>query len=106
MFKNWLTFLNPILKLREQTELPLLAAFLLLHYTYRDYKEDTLYELLFSPETKKGLREKLGVSEKSFNKSFKGLHNKDMILNGKLHPNIIKYPTDGRFELLFRFKLV
>lgn len=103
LFKHWLLFLNPVLRLREHTELPLLAAFLTLHYTYRHYNEETLYGLLFSPEIKRGIREKLGVSVKSFNKSYKGLINKDMIKDGKLHPNLIKYPRNGEFKLTISF---
>lgn len=103
LFDNYLLFLNPILKLREESELPLLAAFLTLYYNYRDYNPDTLNSLLFSEDTKKGIREKLKVSEKSFNKSFKHLQEKKMLIDGKLNPILLQFPKDDKFKLNISF---
>ena len=88
-YNNWLLFLNPILHLREQTELPVLAALLLLYDSHKDYEENTLYELLFSEDTKLALRLKLGFSERSFNKSFRALEVKGLIVDGKLNKKIL-----------------
>ncbi len=88
-YNNWLLFLNPILHLREQTEIPVLAAFLLLYDTHKDYDENTLYSLLFSDETKLAVRLKLKVSERSFNKSFRALEVKGLIVDGKLNKKIL-----------------
>ena len=88
-YNNWLLFLNPILHLREQTEIPVLAAFLLLYDTHKDYDENTLYSLLFSDDTKLALRLKLKVSERSFNKSFRALEVKGLIFDDKLNKKIL-----------------
>lgn len=98
-YHNWLLFLNPILHLREQTELPVLASLLLLYDSHKDYNEDTLYSLLFSDETKLAIRLKLGVSERSFNKSFRALEVKGLIVDGKLNKKI--FPNS---KLVLNFK--
>lgn len=106
LFNNYLIFLNPILKLREESEIPVLAAFLTLHYTYghlNKYKEDTLNSLLFSTETKDGIRQKLGFSEKSFNKSMKRLYEKEMLIGSSINPKLTIYPKDNKFKLNISF---
>lgn len=102
LHKNWLLFLNPILHLREETEIPLLATLITLYLGHkeRDYKEDTLYEMLFSDETKEAIRIKLGVSVRSFTKSFRALEIKQMIIEGKLNPKIL--PKDYKLNITFK----
>jgi hypothetical protein len=87
--------------LREQTEIPVLASFLLLYDSHKDYNEDTLYSLLFSDETKLAIRLKLGVSERSFNKSFRALEVKGLIIEGKLNKKILP-----QTRLILNFKNV
>ena len=112
LFQNWIKFLNPILGLREETEIPVLAAFISLAYNYRDYDPSNLSSLLFSDDTKRSINNRLGFSEKSFNKSFRSLVEKEMIQLGfvdsedrvspaRLNPRII--PKD--FKLVIHFKI-
>jgi hypothetical protein len=89
LFKRWLSFLNPILQLREETEIPVLASFILLAYNYRDYDPSVLNSLLFSDDTKRSIRDRLGVSERSFNKSVAALVEKGLIIPGKVEDGII-----------------
>lgn len=93
LFKSWLKFLNPILNLREETEIPVLASFVLLAYNHRDYDSVVLNSLLFSEDTKLSIRRKLGFSERSFLKSFKNLSDKGLIVSDgdsfSLNPKVI-----------------
>lgn len=99
--KNWLLFLNPILHLREETEIPLLATILTLYIIHKnkDYDDTILYDMLFSEETKEAMRIKLGVSIRSFTKSFRALEIKKMIIDGKLNPRIL--PKDNKLQFVF-----
>lgn len=103
VFYNYLLFLNPLLGLRELTEIPLLSSLLYLYYRHRDYPLDTLNSLLFSDDTKEAIRGTLKVSEKSFRKSWKQLEEKGMIVNNSLNSRLLNFPKDGKFSLEIKF---
>ncbi len=107
LFYKWLTWLSPVIEI-EEGERKLLAAFITLHYFYskRDYNQDTLNQLLFSDETKEGLRTKLQYSKIKFTKAFNKLNELNLIKDGKLHHLLTRYPKDGNFKIVVDFKIV
>lgn len=107
LFYKWLTWLYPVIEI-EEGERKLLASFITLHYHYtkREYNQDTLNQLLFSDETKEGIRNKLGYSKIKFTKAFNKLNELKLIDNNKLHQLLTRYPRDGNFKIVIDFKLV
>ncbi len=108
LFYNWLLWLDPVLKLNE-SERKVLAAFLSLHWYYttkREYNQDTLYELLFSQEIQQNIREKINLPKIVFSKANKGLLDKGIIKDGKIHPHLTRYPKDDKFRLVVDFKIL
>ncbi len=103
MFIRYLQFLNPVLGLRENTEIPVLACYLTFHYKYKDYKIENLNSLLFSDDTSKMIQKSLSVSEKSFNKSRKRLEEKQLIINNEINSKLTQYPKDGKFKINISF---
>lgn len=107
LFETWLLWIFPILKI-EDSERKLLAAFLTLHYIYtkRQYVPETLNELLFSDETREGIRVKIGYSKIKFTKAYNKLIELELIKDGKLHQLLTRYPKDGNFKINVEFKLI
>lgn len=90
-WQKWLTFISPITKVTLETDIKLLSAYLVLYNKYSSYKSDNLYSLLFSPETTKIICTNLGISEKSYKKSFERLTQKEIIKDNKINQKIL-YP--------------
>ncbi len=108
LFYNWLKWLDPLLGLNE-SERKVLAAFLQLHWYYttkREYNQDTLFELLFSEEVQQNIREKINLPKIVFSKAIKGLLDKGILKDNRIHPNLIRYPKDDKFKLVVDFKLL
>ena len=103
MYKNWIRAINPILKLRGDIEIPILASFVLLYDTHREkgYPVDALNNLLFSQDTFLSIRNKLGISERSFNKAFRVLQEKELVKNNTLNELVI--PING-FTVNYEFR--
>jgi DNA-binding MarR family transcriptional regulator len=104
LFYNLLTYLNPIIPLKE-TDRKVLSAFLTLHYKYRAYPLKTLNDLLFSEDIKIDMAKRLNLTYSQYSKAFKHLEDKGLIINNSLHPNLTKYPKDGNFKLNISFKV-
>lgn len=106
LFIKHLLFLNPILKLREETEIPVLASFLVLYKKYKDYKQETLYELLFSDQTKGFIRESLNMAPKAYNHAMKKLVEKGMLESekGRINPRLLYPIIKGDYEIQIIFK--
>ena len=109
LFKKWLRFLNPILGLREETELTVLASFILFAYNYREYDPSVLNSLLFSEDTRNAIRNRLGLSERSFDKAFKSLLQKGLIeasgeneTPSNINPRVI--PKDFNITIKFSYE--
>lgn len=99
LFEKWLLWLDPILDLKDMDR-KVLAAFLSLHYTYRNYQNhDVLYDILFSDTTKRDLAKRMGLSDSQLNKSIKSLEDKGLIINNKIVDQLTKYPKDGKFKI-------
>lgn len=107
LFFKYLTWLYPVLTINEG-ERKVLAAFLTLHYHYtkQQYNPDTLNELLFSEETKEGIRKKIDYSKIRFTKVYNKLLELKLIENNKLHNLLTRYPKDGNFKINIEFKLI
>jgi hypothetical protein len=102
-FIKYLTFVNPLLHLRDE-EIQVLASYLTLYLKYKDYNEETLYSLLFSQETNTMIRANLKISEKSFNKSVRGLKEKDIIQGSKFNPKILYSIIKDDYKIEISFK--
>ncbi len=108
LFYNWLHWLDPVLNLNE-SERKVLAALLQLHWYYttkRDYNQDTLYELLFSEKIQQDIREKIHLPKIVFSKAIKGLLDKGILKDNKIHQHLTRYPKDDKFRLVVDFKLL
>ncbi len=103
IFKLWLTFLNPILKLTDN-ELTLFATLISLYYAYRDYNPDTLYSLLFSPTTLSDVQKRLSMHTRVFNNSLQGLKDKGLIIDNTITKSITQHLT-GKFKITIDFSL-
>jgi hypothetical protein len=103
LFQMWLLFLNPILKLGQDVELPILASLLTLHYTYSQhlkYNDELLNSLILSKEVKEGIKTRLGLSDRGFTKAWKKLERREYITDSGINPKLYKiYPIDGKFSL-------
>ncbi len=106
LFYDYLTWLNPILNLKEM-DLRVLSKLIALHYSNKDkgYPEDVLYGLLFSEDTLRAISTKLDISESQMNKAINNLQDKDLIKDLKLNPLLIQYPADGNFKINILFKV-
>lgn len=103
LFEYWLLFLNPILKLKEETELILLATLVSIHFGYRHYDKELLKTLLLSDATLEAVRQRLDMTPIKFKNALNGLKEKQMIIGNELNPLLLQYPKDGRFKLTFVF---
>lgn len=103
IFEYWFLFLNPILHLKEDTELVLLATLVSLHYSYRHYDKKILDSLLLSEGTLEAVRKRLDMSPRKFANTLQGLKDKQMIIDEELNPKVLQYPKDGNFKLTFVF---
>lgn len=104
LYVKWITSLNPVLKLREETEIPVLAALYLIYTVHisKGYNTDDLNTLLFNEGTKLSICSKLGISERSFNKSIKGIEEAELIVNRRLIENYL--PDDFKITYGFRYE--
>lgn len=105
LFFNYLTWLNPILKL-SKGEQDILASLLTLHYAHRHYPAEKLNELLTSPQTLEAIRKKIRINSKLFNKLFNSLKERKLVGETGLHHSLINYPRDGKFKLFVSFEIV
>lgn len=108
LFNHWLLWLDPLLNLNE-SERKILAAFLLLHWTYTkrgNYSPEVLFELLFSDDNKESVRQKINLPKIVFSKAFKGLIEKGLFRDNQIHHLLTRYPKDDKFKLVVDFKLL
>ncbi len=105
-FKIYLTVLNPVLKLKGR-EIEVLASFLLLTYTNKKMDPDKLAPLLFSTKVRKTIREKIGMSEASFNNHLTSLRKKGFIEKRRIHPLLLKgFPDNNPMSINFDITLL
>lgn len=98
IFHTYLEWIDPILHL-SKGERDILASLLQLQYAHKYYPKEILNELLFSDNTKEHIRKKLKINKKLFDKLFKSLEDKQLIINNEINPAVCKYPRDGRIKL-------
>lgn len=103
-FRLWLEWLNPLLQL-SKIEREVLSALLTFHYTYREYNQETLNELLFSEATLKHIQKRLVINDKIFNNILTSLRAKHIINGNIINPSLTKYPKDGKFKLFINFEI-
>jgi hypothetical protein len=109
-YEKYLLCLNPFIRIKEDTDIPLLACFLVFMDKYRDHynpENNNLYNVLFSKESKKSIIEGLKITEKSFNKSFERLKNKNIITKDNKINDVVLYPFYKKdYEIRINFKSV
>jgi len=95
----YVELLNPILKLKKR-EKELLVEYLKLHIRLGGAQED-----LMNSGQKKIIRERIGMSEPSFNNHLKQLRDKQVFMNGQLNPlitsNLHFNDFDIKYSLIF-----
>ena len=108
LFVDYLKYLDPVLELKE-IDRKVLGALLNLWYSHRFYDLDTLYKLLFSPETLLAIQQKLELSVPQFKKSIKKLNDKGLITSNTINDDLIRYIKDSKklsgFEIKIQFKV-
>ena len=105
LFTQYLNWLNPLLHL-SKGEIDILAAMLTLHYAYHTkYDQNTLSNLLLMPETLEGIRKKMKINSRLFNKLVQSLKDKGLIEPTGLNPKLTNYPKNGKFRLFVGFEV-
>lgn len=104
LFYNYLTWLYPVIPLKE-IDRRVLGAFMTLHHKYKDYDEKELNDILFSDPIKLDISARLNLSESKFNKALRNLQEKGLIQDNKINPVLTKYPKDNKFKINITFKV-
>lgn len=105
LFTQYLSWLNPLLHL-SKGEVDILAALLTLHYTYyKKYDASTLSDLLLAPTTLEGVRKKMKINTRLFNKLVQSLKDKGLIEPTGINTKLTNYPKDGKFRLFVGFEV-
>lgn len=104
LFTVYLTWLNPILKL-SKGELDILAALLTLHYSHRHYPLDRLNVLLTAPSTLEGIRKKIKINARLFNKLLDSLKNKGLLTEEGINAKLTNYPKNNKFKIFVGFEI-
>jgi len=97
--RAYLQVLNPILKLKDK-EIEVLSSFLAVWQSNRD--NANLDKMLFSTPVRKMVRKQIGMSEASFNNHITMLRKKKMIVDKKIHPNILSGIEKEGIEVIYR----
>jgi hypothetical protein len=105
LYKEYLNWLNPVLKL-SKGEIDILSSLLLLYYTHKDYNPKTLVELLLSERTKEAIRKTLKINTRLFNKLFNSLVTKGIINDQTgINKNLLKFPDNGKLKIFVSLEL-
>jgi hypothetical protein len=102
-FRQYISLLNPILKLRDK-EAAVLGELLYHSWLHKDIPEPSRWKLVFDYDTKLGIKEELGMSSASLDNIFTALRKKKIIdpLENKLSKGLVVDPKFP-FELSFKF---
>lgn len=107
-FLVWLKIMQSFLKLGKQEQLVLAR---LLYYRYKialDVKNDTIVsELTFSTNTRKQIKQELGLDNSAFNNALSILRRKKMIINNTINPKVIPRVQPGfkNFRLVYDIEI-
>jgi hypothetical protein len=103
-FRYWVAFLEPLHELTKR-EMDVLAAFLKMRYTLGKViiDEETLDRILMQKETKRDIRESLGMTPKHFQVAISKLKKRGVIVDKKIPPNLIPTITDEGAGLMIHF---
>lgn len=103
-FLEVLRSVPPISKLRPK-ELDVLSELLRQHNLLKDYPEEHRNSIVLSMESKKEIREKIGISADSFNNNMSMLRKyKILDSDNRLNKFFNGIDFNGKFELNFIFK--
>jgi hypothetical protein len=97
--KAYLHILNPILKLKDK-EIEVLSSFLSIWLSNRN--NVNLNKMLFSTPVRKLVRKQIGMSEASFNNHITMLRKKNMIVEKRINPNILKGIKENGVEVTYK----
>ena len=103
-FRYWTGFLKPLHELTKR-EMDVLAAFLKKRYDLGKViiDEGTLDRVLMQKETKKEIRESLGMTSKHFQVTYSTLKKKKVVVDGKISPSLIPNITEDGVGLMIYF---
>ena len=103
-FRYWTGFLKPLHELTKR-EMDVLAAFLKKRYDLSKViiDEGTLDRVLMQKETKKEIRESLGMTSKHFQVTYSKLKKKKVVVDGKISPSLIPNITEDGVGLMIYF---
>jgi hypothetical protein len=103
-FRYWTGFLKPLHELTKR-EMDVLAAFLKKRYDLGKViiDEGTLDRVLMQKETKKEIRESLGMTSKHFQVTYSKLKKKKVVVDGKISPSLIPNITEDGVGLMIYF---
>ena len=98
VYKQYLTFINPLQKENKLTsqEIDVFAAILYYNNEYSDALEKYRSKLIFSSDTKKLIREMVGINSNSFNTIISKLKSKGVLDKDRnINPNFSIDPRNG-----------
>ena len=109
LFYQYLTYINPLLNLKDR-ERQVLGALISLKYTYKDrYLPKQLDEFIFSESTYNQLAKRYDSTPKAIEKNIEALKEKHCILKDPksdrviIHPNRLKFYQEDKFKLTLTF---
>lgn len=101
LYKDYLSIMQPVLNITNK-ELDILAE---LCAVQSDITDKKYLPLVLSTETRKSIREKLGVSEAAFNNNISKLKRRNYISDVTGVSEHIMF-VDADYKMVFEFKLV
>jgi hypothetical protein len=106
LFEKYLLFLNPLIKIKETVDIPILASLMIIIYKYKNYPEKNLYDCLFSDETKKYIGNGLNISEVEYDRSLKRMKKRKVITeDNKINDRILSIIHDNKKEIDIKFNV-
>jgi hypothetical protein len=103
-FQQYITLLHPMHNMRHK-EIQVLAQLMYYYDKYRHFDEDMRIRIVFDVDTKMRIRQKLKMSESSFNNNMSELRKKKAIVDNTLAPAWRISTGDNVQELIFKFIL-
>ncbi len=103
-FLQYLTILKPISRMRDK-EIQILAQLMFYNNRYSHLEQEVREKMVFDTDTRMRIRQKLKMSEASFNNCLTELRKKNVIVGTRLSKAYNIFTNGGREELTFRFSI-
>jgi hypothetical protein len=103
-FLQYLTLLTPIHKLRHK-EIEVLAQLMFYNDLYKHLEEEVRNKMVYDTDTKMRIRQKLKMTDSSFNNNLAELRKKKILVDNILSKGYQIFTNGGSEELTFKFTI-